>query len=341
LPIINGIEVLRILKSDINTRHIPVIILSSAESQNITKKLGAIDFISKPIQEDELDKLITSLVGFVNDKQKHILIIEEDKLQAKHLEVLLTDKEISVKTVGTAKQGLKDILSNKYDCAIVDLGLPDKSGFKLLELIEKQNINLPIIIYTERDLTDAELVKIRKHSDTVVLKIATSNVRLIEEVSLFLHSVKGSLNEEKQQLLSQAMNADLALEGKKLLMVDDDIRNIYALSSVLESKGLDITSAQNGKEALALLNKTEHEFDIVLMDIMMPVMDGYEAMREIRKNNKIKSIPIIALTAKAQTEDKKLCIDAGANDYMAKPIDHEQLLSLLKVWLAGKHSNEA
>ncbi|MFT7186310.1 MAG: CheY-like chemotaxis protein, partial [Pseudohongiellaceae bacterium] len=237
-------------------------------------------------------------------------------------------------------QGLKEVLSNKYDCAIVDLGLPDKSGFKLLELIEEQNINLPIIIYTARDLTDAELVKIRKYSDTVVLKIATSNVRLIEEMSLFLHSVKGSLNEEKQQLLSQAMNADLALEGKKLLMVDDDIRNIYALSSVLESKGLDITSAQNGKEALALLNKSEHEFDIVLMDIMMPVMDGYEAMREIRKNNKIKSIPIIALTAKAQTEDKKLCIDAGANDYMAKPIDHEQLLSLLKVWLVGQDRNE-
>jgi HAMP domain-containing protein/signal transduction histidine kinase/CheY-like chemotaxis protein len=341
LPIINGIEVLRILKSDINTRHIPVIILSSAESQNITKKLGAIDFISKPIQEDELDKLITSLVDSVNDKQKHILIIEEDKLQAKHLEALLTDKEISVKTVGTAKQGLKDILSNKYDCAIVGLGLRDMRGFKLLELLEDKSVNLPIVIYTARDLTDAELVKIRKKSDTVVLKIATSKVKLVEEVSLFLHSVKDSLNEEKQQLLSQAMNADQALEGKRILMVDDDIRNIYALSSVLEGKGLDITSAQNGKEALALLNNTEHEFDIVLMDIMMPVMDGYEAMREIRKDNKIKNVPIIALTAKAQAEDKQLCLDAGANDYMAKPIDHEQLLSLLKIWLAVKDPMEA
>jgi HAMP domain-containing protein/CheY-like chemotaxis protein len=340
LPIINGMEVLRILKSDINTRHIPVKILSCAEPQNIAKKLGAIDFITKPIQEGELDKLITSLVGFVNDKQKRILIIEEDKVETKHLEALLTDKDISVKTVGTPEQGLKEILSNKYDCAIVELGLPDKSGFKLLELIEEQNINLPIIIYTARDLTDAELVKIRKYSDAVVLKTATSNVRLIEEVSLFLHSAKSSLNGEKQQLLSQAMNADLALEGKRILMVDDDIRNIYALSSVLESKGLDITSAQNGKEALALLNKSDNEFDVVLMDIMMPVMDGYEAMREIRKDNKINNIPIIALTAKAQAEDKKLCIDAGANDYMAKPIDHEQLLSLLKVWLILKHPIE-
>jgi CheY-like chemotaxis protein/HAMP domain-containing protein len=340
LPIINGMEVLRILKSDINTRHIPVKILSCAEPQNIAKKLGAIDFITKPIQEGELDKLITSLVGFVNDKQKRILIIEEDKVEIKHLEALLTDKDISVKTVGTPEQGLKEILSNKYDCAIVELGLPDKSGFKLLELIEEQNINLPIIIYTARDLTDAELVKIRKYSDAVVLKTATSNVRLIEEVSLFLHSAKSSLNGEKQQLLSQAMNADLALEGKRILMVDDDIRNIYALSSVLESKGLDITSAQNGKEALALLNKSDNEFDVVLMDIMMPVMDGYEAMREIRKDNKINNIPIIALTAKAQAEDKKLCIDAGANDYMAKPIDHEQLLSLLKVWLILKHPIE-
>ena len=341
LPIINGMEVLRILKSDINTRHIPIKILSGTEPQNIAKKLGAIDFISKPIQEDELDKLITSLVDFVDDKQKHILIIEEDKVQAKHLEALLTDQDISVKTVGTAKLALKDVLSNKYDCAIVDLDLPDMNGFKLLELIEDKNINLPIMIYMARDLTDAEWVKIRKHSDAVVLKTATSNVRLIEEVSLFLHSVKDSLNEEKQQLLSHAMDADLALKGKKILMVDDDIRNIYALSSVLEGKGLDITSAQNGREALALLNMAERQFDIVLMDIMMPVMDGYEAMREIRKNNKIKNIPIIALTAKAQTEDKKLCIDAGANDYMAKPIDHEQLLSLLKVWVTSKHSNEA
>jgi len=215
----------------------------------------------------------------------------------------------------------------------VDINLPDMSGFKLLELIKEKNVNLPIIIYTARDLTAAELVKLRKKSDAVVLKTASSNARLVEEVSLFLHSVKGSLNEEKQQLLSEAMNTDLGLEGKKILMVDDDIRNLYALSSVLEGKGLDITSAQNGQEALVLLKNTENKFDIVLMDIMMPVMDGYEAMREIRKDHKIKNIPIIALTSKAQVEDKQVCIDAGANDYMSKPIDHEQLLSLLKVWL--------
>jgi HAMP domain-containing protein/signal transduction histidine kinase/DNA-binding response OmpR family regulator len=340
LPIINGMEVLRSLKSNINTRHIPVKILSCTDSQNFAKKLGAIALITKPIQEGELDKLITSLVAFVKDKQKHILIIEEDKEQAKYLEALLTDKYISVKTVGTDNQGLKEILSHKYDCAIMGLGLPDKNRFKLLELIEEQNINLPIVVYTARNLTDAELVKIRKRSDAMILKIATSNVRLIEEVSLFLHTAKDSLNEEKQQLLSQAMNTDLALEGKKVLMVDDDIRNIYALSSVLEGKGLDITSAQNGKEALALLNNTQNEFDIVLMDIMMPVMDGYEAMKEIRKDNRIKNIPIIALTAKAQAEDKKLCLDAGANDYMAKPIDHEQLLLLLKVWLIFNQPNE-
>ena len=341
LPVINGIEVLRIIKSDINTRHIPIVILSCAEPQNIAKKLGAIDFISKPIHEDDLDKLIIRLVDFVQDKKKRILIIEEDKIRAKHLEALLTDNDISVKSVGTAKQGLKDVLSNKYDCAIVDLGPTDRGEFEFLELIEDKNINLPIIVYTERDLTDAELIKVRNHSDAVVLKIATSSVRLIEEVSLFLHSPKISLNEEKQQLLAQAMNTDSELEGKKILMVDDDIRNIYALSSVLEGKGLDITSAQNGKEALALLKNTENTFDIVLMDIMMPVMDGYEAMREIRKDNKINSIPIIALTAKAQAEDKKLCINAGANDYMAKPIDHEQLLSLLKIWLTVRHPVEA
>jgi signal transduction histidine kinase/CheY-like chemotaxis protein/HAMP domain-containing protein len=340
LPIINGMEVLRSLKSDINTRHIPIKILSCTESKNLAKKLGAIDLITKPIQEGELDKLITSLVDFVEDKKKRILIIEEDKEQAKHLKTLLTDKYISIKTVATANQGLKDILSHKYDCAIMGLGPVDESRFKLLGLIEDKNISLPIIIYTSRNLTDTELVEIRKYSDTAVLKTATSDVKLIEEVSLFLHSEKSSLNEEKRQLLSQAMNTDLALEGKKILMVDDDIRNIYALSSVLESKGLDITSAQNGKEALAVLKNTENEFDIVLMDIMMPVMDGYETMKEIRRDDKINNIPIIALTAKAQSEDKQLCIDAGANDYMAKPIDHEQLILLLKFWLKNKNPND-
>ncbi|MFQ3193287.1 MAG: HAMP domain-containing protein/signal transduction histidine kinase/CheY-like chemotaxis protein [Colwellia sp.] len=340
LPIINGMEVLRILKSDVNTRHIPVKILSCTEPQLIAKKLGAVDFITKPIQEDELNKMITSLVDFIKDKQKNILIIEDDKLQTKYLEVLLRDNDISVKTVGTPKQGLKEILSGQYNCAVVDISLVDKGGFELLALMAEQNTNLPVIFYATRELTDTELMTIRAYSDAMVLKIAISNVRLIEEVTLFLHSAKDSLNEEKQQLLSRAMNADFALKGKKILMVDDDIRNIYALSSVLENKGLDITSAQNGKEALALLSHTENEFDLVLMDIMMPVMDGYEAMRAIRKDHKINHIPIIALTAKAQAEDKKLCIDAGANDYMAKPIDHELLLSLLKVWLTHQHSNE-
>ena len=340
LPVINGMEVLRILKSDINTRHIPINILSCTESQNIAKKLGAFDYITKPIQESELANLIKSLVDFVKDKQKHILIIEDEKVQAKGLVALLTDKNISVKSVGTAKQGLKEVKSHKYDCAIVDLGLPDMSGFKLLALIEKESIELPIIIYTAKDLTNNEWVEIRKYSDSVVLKTATSDVKLIEEVSLFLHSERISLNAEKQQLLAKAMDTDLLLEGKKLLIVDDDMRNIYALSSVLEDKGLDITSAQNGKEALELLQNTENKFDIVLMDIMMPVMDGYEAMREIKKNNRINSIPIIALTAKAQAEDKQLCIDSGADDYMAKPIDNEQLLSLLKVWLVRNNSAE-
>jgi CheY-like chemotaxis protein len=334
-------EVLRILKSDINTRHIPIKILSSTEPQTIAQKLGAIDSVTKPIKEYEFDRFINSLVCIVKSKQKQILVIEDDEVQAKHLDALLTDKNITVKTIGTAKRGLKESLSHQYDCVILGLHLTDMSGFKFLELIEEKALTLPVVIYTTRDLTNVELKKIRKFSDAIVLKTATSATRLIEEVSLFLHSAKDSLNEEKQQLLSQAMDTDWELEGKKVLLVDDDIRNIYALSSVLEDKGLDISSAQNGKEALALLNNKKYAFDIVLMDIMMPVMDGYEAMREIRKDSKIMNIPIIALTAKAQAEDKKLCIDAGANDYMPKPIDHEQLLLLLKVWLKPQHCNVA
>jgi CheY-like chemotaxis protein/HAMP domain-containing protein len=336
LPIINGIEVLRILKSDINTRHIPIKILSCTEPKNIAEKLGAIDFITKPIQADALNKFITGLVDSVQDKEKRILVIDDDKVQAKYLEALLIDKDVTVKTVGTAKQALKEVLSHKYDCAIVDVNLPDMSGLKILKLIEQENIHLPLIIYTAIDLTDAELAKIRKYSDAVVFKTGTSNVKLIEEVSLFLDSLEDARHKDKQKLLAQAISSELALKGKKILMVDDDVRNIYALSSVLENIGLDISSAPNGKDALAQLKDTQNKFDIVLMDIMMPVMDGYEAMREIRKDNKIKNIPIIALTAKAQAEDNKLCIDAGANDYITKPIDYEQLISLLKVWLIRK-----
>jgi len=339
LPILNGMEVLRILKSDIRTRHIPIKILSSTEPEIIAMKLGAISSVTKPVQEDDLENLITSLVSFIINKEKRILIIEDDEAQAQHLEALLTDTNISVKTVDTAKKGLKEVLSHQYDCAVLDINLSDMSCFKLLTLIEEKKITLPFIIYTKRDLTDEELINIRNHSETTVIKTATSNARLIEEVSLFLHSEKDSLNEENQQLLSQSMDNDLGLVGKKILMVDDDIRNIYALSSVLEDKGLDIKSAQNGKEALDLLNNSANKFDIVLMDIMMPVMNGYDAMKAIRKTIKIKNIPIIALTAKAQAEDKQLCIDAGANDYMSKPIDHEQLLLLLKIWLKNTNTH--
>jgi CheY-like chemotaxis protein len=336
LPMLNGIEVLRFLKSDIKTRHIPINILSSTGSGNIVKKLGALNFIKKPVLEDEINQIINSLVEFVKQKQKYILVVEDDEVQSEYLTELLTDDGISVTTVDTAKAGLKEALKNNYDCAVIDLNLPDMSGFKLLELIDDNNINLPIIIYTARNLTSSELVKLRKYSDTVVLKTATSSARLVEEVSLFLHRSKNSLNEEKQILLSQAMSINTDLEGKKVLLVDDDVRNLYALSSVLEVKGLEITSAQNGSEALELLKDIDKNFDIILMDIMMPVMDGYETIRQIRKDKKIKNIPIIALTAKAQKEDKQLCIDAGADDYMSKPIDHELLLSLLNVWLMDK-----
>jgi signal transduction histidine kinase/CheY-like chemotaxis protein/HAMP domain-containing protein len=340
LPILNGMEVLKSLKSDVNTRHIPIKILSCSESLTIAKKPGAIDLMTKPIQECELITFITSLEDFVMDKEKRVLIIEDDEVKVKYLKALFKAKKITIKVSGNVKQGLKELLINKYDCALVDLALLDMSGLRLLELMEEKNVHLPTFIYTAKELTDAELDKIRKHSHVMVLKIATSHVRLIEDVSLFLHSLKDPLTEKKQPLLCQAMSTDLAIAGTKILMVDDDIRNIYALSSVLEGKGLDITSAQNGKEALALLKKTTNKFDVVLMDIMMPVMNGYEAIREIRKDNKIKNIPIIALTAKAQTQDKKLCIEAGANDYMSKPIDHEQLISLLKVWLTPKQLSE-
>jgi HAMP domain-containing protein/CheY-like chemotaxis protein/signal transduction histidine kinase len=341
LPVLDGMEVLRILKADIQTRHIPVKILSVSEPMAVTKKLGAVDFVRKPISEEGLEKIISSLVTFANNKDKHILIIEDDEVQSDYLKTLLTDRNILVTTVKQAKDGLEEAIKQHYDCMILDINLPDISGFKLLEILEKQETNIPVIVYTARDLTNEEIAKLRKYSEAIILKTATSNARLIEEVSLFLHTVKESLNDEKQQLLIEAMDTDVSLKDKKVLMVDDDIRNVYALSSVLETKGLDITSAQNGKEAIEILNSGEDSYDIVLMDIMMPIMDGYEAMNRIRQIEKFKNLPIIALTAKAQKEDKEKSIEAGANDYMSKPIDHEQLISLLKVWIKKHNSDES
>ncbi len=331
LPILDGIEVLRVLKADIETRHIPIKILSFSEDNSLTKKLGAVDFIKKPLSTDNLDLSIASLVDFANKDRKTLLIIEG---KDGGLNKLLADKHIDIILEKDNKTGLKRAIKDdkKIDCIIINTSISNDNVISFIEDAKQQDISKPIIIYAEHDFTPQALFDFKKHAGSVVLKTVTSHAKLIEETSLFLHTVKDSLNEEKQELLEDALDNDELLSAKKVLLVDDDIKNIYALSSILELKDIEIVSAENGQEALSILQDEKHQFDIILMDIMMPVMNGYEAMEAIRKIDKFKNLPIIALTAKAQKEDRQKCIDAGANDYMAKPINQDKLLRLLKIW---------
>ncbi len=331
LPALDGIEVLRILKADLMTRHIPVKVFScSGDANTVTKRMGAIDFIKKPLSIDIIGNIISSLVDFANHRNKQILLIEGEGNDS--LAHLLSDHTINVAIAESAESGINLLLKReKFDCVVVNA----TSGIDLLGFLEvavQKGITCPVIVYNENDFSHRELADFRKYYAGMVLKTASSYTKLVEEVSLFLHSIKDSLNTQKQELLTDAMTSDELLHSEKILIVDDDIRNVYALSSILEVKNMEIIYAQNGQEALELLNDEKNKFDMVLMDIMMPVMNGYEAIQEIRKMEKFKNLPIIALTAKARKEDKQKCMDAGANDYMAKPIDQEKLLMLLKIW---------
>ncbi len=329
LPGFNGLEILRVLKSDLETRHIPVKVISFNNADYDTRKLGAVDFIKKPISPDELDSAISNLINFANDEEKNILVVQN---QDKSLIQLLSDKNIHVIIADTPKELLNKLNTDeKLDCIVIDITSNKHNIFDFLDNIKKQDFTKPIIIYTDDNLSKTELKDIKEYVSSTVLKAATNHGKLIEEVSLFLHTIKESLNEEKQHLLDSVISDDTLLAKKKVLMVDDDVRNIFALSATLEEKEIDIITAQNGQEALETLQKKD-DFDIILMDIMMPVMDGYEAMKEIRKIEKFKNLPIIALTAKVQKDDKQKCINAGANDYLSKPIDNKKLIHLLKVW---------
>ena len=243
-------------------------------------------------------------------------------------------QDISATTAETGKKAIELLRTNRFDCMILDLGLPDISGFTLLDEIEHDTSikRLPVIIYTGRDLTIEETQKLEKYSSSIVLKNAFSMERLLDETALFMHRVEQEMPESHRKIIEEIREKDSSIRGKKVLLVDDDMRNAFALSKFLKHKGLNVTIADNGKKALELL-ESETMPDIVLMDIMMPVMDGYETMKVIRKNLEFKDMPILALTAKALDTDREECIRCGANDYLSKPIDTKKLLSMLRVWM--------
>ncbi len=333
LPDIDGITVLDVLKYGLETRHIPVHVMSGRDRTPDIMQKGAIGFLTKPIEAADIRKTLDRIGSILETTVKHILVVEDDEKGRKAVETLVAAEGVQITGANSGKDALKAISRQNFDCVILDLGLPDMSGFDLLRTLnEDPDVSLPpVIVYTGKELTGMELRELSQYTTKVVVKGANSPERLLDEVSLFLHTVESSLPGEQQRVLRMLHDPEKLLRGKKILLADDDLRNSFALSKVLKNAGLTVVMAENGQVALEVLEK--EDVDMVLMDIMMPIMDGYEAMERIRRQPRFKDLPMVALTAKAMVEDRTKCIRAGANDYLAKPVETAKLLSLMRVLL--------
>lgn len=334
LPVMDGWSILGELKSHSATRHIPVHIVSVVDEVKQGLKMGAIAYLKKPSSKAALERAFSHIESYTENSVKHLLIVEDDETQRNSIIELIDHDDVVITAVSTGEEALRELRNKRYDSMVLDLMLSDMTGFELLDQIQQDEEleDLPIIIYTGKDLDSKEEMRLRKYAESIIIKDVKSPERLLDETTLFLHRVEANLPEDKRKILQRLHNKEVLFEGKRILLVDDDIRNVFALSSVLESYDMDVTFAENGRDAIEILNSGEH-FDLVLMDMMMPEMDGYEAMRQIRQQPEFQKLPIIALTAKAMKEDRSKCIEAGASDYVKKPIQTEQLLSLMRVWL--------
>ncbi len=333
LPDIDGRRVLSRLKDDPATRHIPVMIVSANEDEAITLKFGALSHVEKPVQQDRLKDAFTALKQFIERPVKNLLLVEDNEVQRASTIELIGNSDVHTYAVATGEEGLAALKERPFDCVILDLGLPDMSGTKFIEAVKAAGFSsVPIVVHTGRELPKNEVEEMKRLARTVILKDVQSPERLFDETALFLHRKVENLPAEKRKLVENLHKDGEALAGKRALIVDDDMRNIFAMTSFLERYDMQMRAAENGRDALAIL-ETEEPFDVVLMDIMMPDMDGYETMRRIRAQEKYRDLPILALTAKAMKGDKEKCIEAGASDYIAKPVDTEHLLSLLRIWL--------
>jgi signal transduction histidine kinase/CheY-like chemotaxis protein/CHASE3 domain sensor protein len=340
LPDQSGLSVLDILKRDVRTRHIPIHVVSAADHAHAALSMGAVGYLVKPVARAQLEEVLGRLDARLSQSVRRVLVVEDDDVQRDAIRKLLASADVETVAAGTAAECLDLLREQTFDCMVLDLSLPDASGFTLLETLSAEGIHSfpPVIVYTGRDLTSEEEARLRVYSRSIIIKGAKSPERLLDEVSLFLHQVVTNLPEEHQRMIQEAQHRDAVLEGRRVLVVEDDVRNVYALINILEPRGCVLTVARNGQEALDALKKASETpgqaFDLVLMDVMMPVMDGLTATREIRREFRWKKLPIIALTAKAMPDDQETCLAAGASDYMAKPLDVDKLLSLVRVWLA-------
>ncbi len=334
LPDMLGWTVLSQLKLDPTTRHIPVEIVTMAEDRQHGLEHGAFAYLVKPLTTEELEAAFDRMVQFAQLPVKRLLIVEDNEAERQSIVELIDHQDVKITAAGTGAEALAALRNQAFDCMVLDLRLPDMSGFALLEQLKQQHelLDLPIVVFTGKELTDDEEMELRKMAKSIIIKGVQSPERLLDETALFLHRVTTNLPPAKQNMLERLHHTDEALAGKKVLVVDDDVRNIFTLTSLLERHHVQVASSETGREAIALVEK-DPDLNMVLMDIMMPEMDGYETIRTIRQNPRHRLLPIIALTAKAMKGDREKCLEAGASDYIAKPVNTEQLLSLMRVWL--------
>ncbi|MFP2911344.1 response regulator [Pyxidicoccus sp. 3LFB2] len=334
LPEMAGWVVLDRLKHDAATRALPVYTVSDEDHRERALNLGAIGHLQSAADPEVAAEALASLKSFVERKGRSLLIVEDDHVHRQTLVELLGSEDVRTVAAGTAADALAALAERRFDCMVLDLGLPDMSGTELIRRIREQHGagGPPIIVYTGRELSRAQETELRRVAEAIVVKDAQSPERLLEETSLFLHRAPSALTEPKRRMLEKARERDPLLVGRKVLVVDDDVRNIFALNTVLERYGMRVAFAESAREGLGLLEK-DAEIELVLMDVMMPEMDGYQAMRAIRRMERVSHLPILALTAKAMKGDREKCLEAGASDYITKPVDIEKLLSLLRVWL--------
>jgi CheY-like chemotaxis protein len=337
LPVKSGWQVMNELKSDPETKPIPVHIMSSHELKNKSLLSGAVDFISKPVAFEKMSSIFQKIENALSRHPKKVLLVEENPKHAKALAYFLENFNITTEIKNSISDSIEALSDKSIDCVLLDMGIPTQNSYDTLEQIKKTAglENLPIIIFTGKNLSYAEEMRIRQYADSIVVKTAHSYQRILDEVSLFLHLVEENKKDKVSHKYKRMGELAEVLKGKTVLIADDDVRNIFSLSKSLENYGMNVISAIDGKDALKQLNTHKH-VDIVLMDMMMPEMDGYETTKRIRTNPKYKKLPVIAVTAKAMMGDREKCISAGASDYITKPVDADQLTSLLRVWLYEK-----
>ncbi|WP_336516812.1 HAMP domain-containing protein [Pollutibacter soli] len=333
LPDTSGWKVLDLLRNDLNYRHIPIHLISGEENKSLAMKRGARSFLMKPLTNEALDDLFDDIISLRNKQKRNVLVVEDNEIESSQIAQLLKEENIDITITDTGNKALKQLTEEEYDCIILDYTLPDIPGEQLLgQIAAGKKSNTPVIVYSAKDFNKNEWIQLNHHSNAVVAKGVNSIEYLLEEAVLQMHINYSDLAPEKQKLIENLRRKEDILIGMNVLVVDDDVRNLFALTTVFERYNMNVITAESGKEAISILNNDKQKVDMVLMDIMMPEMDGYETMQKIRREHKNSSLPIIAVTAKAMKGDRQKCIEAGASDYITKPLKVDQLLSLMRVW---------